>query len=189
MQFYCWCFLCLYSHALPARLQASGKQEPYLYDLSYFLQHLVQWLVLSKFLLKIYWFIVLCCLLCRTELTKSVVLPELIELSRDEGSSVRLAAFETLVNLLDIFDTGKSSCGHSFACESTVFPCFVSLSRVRVAAGWNFFCSFSWWMLGFPSLPVVVVFSLLVTSLLPLLPSWHLELLHIPYPSLARISI
>ncbi|XP_072819745.1 serine/threonine-protein phosphatase 4 regulatory subunit 4 isoform X2 [Vicugna pacos] len=42
-----------------------------------------------------------------TELTKSVVLPELIELSRDEGSSVRLAAFETLVNLLDIFDTGK----------------------------------------------------------------------------------
>eukprot|EP00071_Canis_lupus_P044500 XP_022278057.1 serine/threonine-protein phosphatase 4 regulatory subunit 4 isoform X5 [Canis lupus familiaris] len=42
-----------------------------------------------------------------TELTKSVVLPELIELSRDEGSSVRLAAFETLVNLLDVFDTGK----------------------------------------------------------------------------------
>ncbi|XP_025298836.1 serine/threonine-protein phosphatase 4 regulatory subunit 4 isoform X4 [Canis lupus dingo] len=42
-----------------------------------------------------------------TELTKSMVLPELIELSRDEGSSVRLAAFETLVNLLDVFDTGK----------------------------------------------------------------------------------
>ncbi|EPY81621.1 hypothetical protein CB1_000726090 [Camelus ferus] len=42
-----------------------------------------------------------------TELTKSVVLPELIELSRDEGSSVRLAAFETLVNLLDIFDTAS----------------------------------------------------------------------------------
>ncbi|ELK27054.1 Serine/threonine-protein phosphatase 4 regulatory subunit 4, partial [Myotis davidii] len=41
-----------------------------------------------------------------TDLTKSVVLPELIELSRDEGCSVRLAAFETLVNLLDIFDTG-----------------------------------------------------------------------------------
>lgn len=53
--------------------------------------------------------------MCRTDLTKSVVLPELIELSRDEGCSVRLAAFETLVNLLDIFDTGKSSCGHTFA--------------------------------------------------------------------------
>lgn len=37
-----------------------------------------------------------------------MVLPELIELSSDEGSSVRLAAFETLVNLLDIFDTGES---------------------------------------------------------------------------------
>jgi len=36
-----------------------------------------------------------------------VVLPELVELARDEGSSVRLAAFETLVNLLDMFDAGK----------------------------------------------------------------------------------
>ncbi|XP_052594820.1 serine/threonine-protein phosphatase 4 regulatory subunit 4 isoform X4 [Peromyscus californicus insignis] len=41
-----------------------------------------------------------------TELTKSVVLPELIELSGDESGSVRLAAFETLVNMLDMFDTG-----------------------------------------------------------------------------------
>ncbi|XP_061215845.1 serine/threonine-protein phosphatase 4 regulatory subunit 4 isoform X6 [Neopsephotus bourkii] len=40
------------------------------------------------------------------ELTKTVVLPELVELARDEGSSVRLAAFETLVNLLDMFDAG-----------------------------------------------------------------------------------
>ncbi|EDL18825.1 RIKEN cDNA 8430415E04, isoform CRA_b [Mus musculus] len=40
------------------------------------------------------------------ELTKNVVLPELIELSRDESGSVRLAAFETLVNMLDMFDTG-----------------------------------------------------------------------------------
>uniref|UniRef100_A0A8C3JQU7 Protein phosphatase 4 regulatory subunit 4 n=1 Tax=Calidris pygmaea TaxID=425635 RepID=A0A8C3JQU7_9CHAR len=41
-----------------------------------------------------------------TELTKTVVLPELVELARDESSSVRLAAFETLVNLLDMFDAG-----------------------------------------------------------------------------------
>ncbi|XP_053923732.1 serine/threonine-protein phosphatase 4 regulatory subunit 4 isoform X5 [Cuculus canorus] len=41
-----------------------------------------------------------------TELTKTVVLPELVELARDEDSSVRLAAFETLVNLLDMFDAG-----------------------------------------------------------------------------------
>ncbi|XP_064919655.1 serine/threonine-protein phosphatase 4 regulatory subunit 4 isoform X5 [Columba livia] len=41
-----------------------------------------------------------------TELTKTVVLPELVELARDESSSVRLAAFETLVNLLEMFDAG-----------------------------------------------------------------------------------
>lgn len=53
-----------------------------------------------------------------------MVLPELIELSRDEGSSVRLAAFETLVNLLDLFDTGKSSYAHSFAFETVFFHMF-----------------------------------------------------------------
>ncbi|XP_078191815.1 serine/threonine-protein phosphatase 4 regulatory subunit 4 isoform X8 [Callithrix jacchus] len=70
-----------------------------------------------------------------TELTKSVVLPELIELSRDEGSSVRLAAFETLVNLLDTFDTDdrsqtilplvKSFCEKSFKADESIL---ISLS-------------------------------------------------------------
>ncbi|KAM9202495.1 LOW QUALITY PROTEIN: serine/threonine-protein phosphatase 4 regulatory subunit 4 [Dugong dugon] len=70
-----------------------------------------------------------------TELTKNVVLPELIELSRDEGSSVRLAAFETLVNLLDIFDADdrsqtilplvKSFCEKSFKADESIL---VSLS-------------------------------------------------------------
>ncbi|XP_073923327.1 serine/threonine-protein phosphatase 4 regulatory subunit 4 isoform X2 [Castor canadensis] len=70
-----------------------------------------------------------------TELTKSVVLPELIELSRDEGSSVRLAAFETLVNLLDLFDTDdrsqtilplvKSFCEKSFKADESIL---ISLS-------------------------------------------------------------
>ncbi|XP_062037250.1 serine/threonine-protein phosphatase 4 regulatory subunit 4 [Lepus europaeus] len=70
-----------------------------------------------------------------TELTKSVVLPELIELSRDEGSSVRLAAFETLVNLLDVFDTDdrsqtilplvKSFCEKSFKADESIL---ISLS-------------------------------------------------------------
>ncbi|KAM8782188.1 serine/threonine-protein phosphatase 4 regulatory subunit 4 isoform 1-T1 [Rhynchonycteris naso] len=70
-----------------------------------------------------------------TDLTKSVVLPELIELSRDEGSSVRLAAFETLVNLLDIFDSDdrsqtilplvKSFCEKSFKADESIL---VSLS-------------------------------------------------------------
>ncbi|XP_027426847.1 serine/threonine-protein phosphatase 4 regulatory subunit 4 isoform X1 [Zalophus californianus] len=70
-----------------------------------------------------------------TELTKSMVLPELIELSRDEGSSVRLAAFETLVNLLDVFDTDdrsqtilplvKSFCEKSFKADESIL---ISLS-------------------------------------------------------------
>ncbi|XP_068942109.1 serine/threonine-protein phosphatase 4 regulatory subunit 4 isoform X2 [Petaurus breviceps papuanus] len=65
-----------------------------------------------------------------TELTKSVVLPELIELARDESSSVRLAAFETLVNLLEMFDADdrsqtilplvKSFCEKSFKADETI---------------------------------------------------------------------
>ncbi|MCJ8744013.1 hypothetical protein PDJAM_G00101280 [Pangasius djambal] len=38
------------------------------------------------------------------EHTKAVVLPELVELARDEGSTVRLAAFDTIINLLEMFD-------------------------------------------------------------------------------------
>ncbi|CAB1343055.1 unnamed protein product, partial [Coregonus sp. 'balchen'] len=37
--------------------------------------------------------------------TKAAVLPELVELARDEGSTVRLAAFDTIINLLEMFDS------------------------------------------------------------------------------------
>lgn len=49
------------------------------------------------------------CFYCRNsiEQTKIVILPELVELARDEGSSVRIAAFDTIVNLLVMFDSGK----------------------------------------------------------------------------------
>ncbi|XP_041950380.1 serine/threonine-protein phosphatase 4 regulatory subunit 4 isoform X1 [Alosa sapidissima] len=40
--------------------------------------------------------------------TKAVVLPELVELARDEGSTVRLAAFDTIINLLEMFDSALS---------------------------------------------------------------------------------
>eukprot|EP00062_Callorhinchus_milii_P018116 gi/632971228/ref/XP_007902068.1/ PREDICTED: serine/threonine-protein phosphatase 4 regulatory subunit 4 [Callorhinchus milii] len=39
------------------------------------------------------------------EQTKSAILPELVELARDEGCSVRIAAFDTIVNLLGLFDS------------------------------------------------------------------------------------
>jgi len=35
------------------------------------------------------------------------VLPELVELAQDEASTVRLAAFDTIINLLEMFDSGK----------------------------------------------------------------------------------
>lgn len=35
------------------------------------------------------------------------MLPELVELARDEGSTVRLAAFDTIINLLEMFDSGE----------------------------------------------------------------------------------
>ncbi|MGH0173467.1 UNVERIFIED_CONTAM: hypothetical protein FKN15_070230 [Acipenser sinensis] len=44
------------------------------------------------------------------EHTKGVILPELVELARDEGSSVRLAAFDTIVNLLEMFDNDDYYC-------------------------------------------------------------------------------
>ncbi|XP_051954654.1 serine/threonine-protein phosphatase 4 regulatory subunit 4 isoform X1 [Xyrauchen texanus] len=41
---------------------------------------------------------------------KVEVLPELVELARDESSTVRLAAFDTIVNLLEMFDIDDRTC-------------------------------------------------------------------------------
>lgn len=76
--------------------------------------------------------------MCRTELTKSVVLPELIELSRDESGSVRLAAFETLVNMLDMFDTGKSACADIFISERLFSMFYITNKEQRLIQ--IFFC-------------------------------------------------
>ena len=39
--------------------------------------------------------------------TKSAILPELVELTNDEESYVRLAGLETVVNILSLLDDGK----------------------------------------------------------------------------------
>ncbi|TRY57017.1 hypothetical protein DNTS_023928 [Danionella cerebrum] len=44
------------------------------------------------------------------ELTKIEVLPELVELAQDEASTVRLAAFDTIINLLEMFDSDDRTC-------------------------------------------------------------------------------
>ena len=40
--------------------------------------------------------------------TKNAILPELVELTNDEESFVRLAGLETVVNLLSLLDEGKT---------------------------------------------------------------------------------
>lgn len=60
------------------------------------------------------------------------MLPELIELSRDESGSVRLAAFETLVNMLDMFDTGKSACAGIFISERLFSMFYITNKEQRL---------------------------------------------------------
>ncbi|XP_078418305.1 serine/threonine-protein phosphatase 4 regulatory subunit 4 isoform X2 [Cetorhinus maximus] len=64
------------------------------------------------------------------EQTKSAILPELVELAKDEGSSVRIAAFDTIVNLLVMFDSDDRTqiifplvmmfCEKSFKADETI---------------------------------------------------------------------
>lgn len=94
-----------------------------------------------------------------------MVLPELIELSRDESGSVRLAAFETLVNMLDMFDTGKSACAGIFISERLFSMFYITNKEQRLIQIVLF------------SLEFYDFFSFLMSSMLLLLPSWYLVLL------------
>ena len=44
----------------------------------------------------------------RLESTQSIIIPELVELTNDEETSVRLAGLETITNLLSLLDDGES---------------------------------------------------------------------------------
>ena len=46
----------------------------------------------------------------RVDDTRTDLLPELVELADDEESSVRLAAFDTIINLMEMMDGGESAC-------------------------------------------------------------------------------
>ena len=66
------------------------------------------------------------------ELTKSAILPVLVELSNDESSDVRLSAIETIVNLLNLLDDEVcnntivplviKSCDHAKSLEDCTLP-------------------------------------------------------------------
>ena len=45
----------------------------------------------------------------RVDNTRTELLPELVKLARDEESSVCLAAFDTIINLMEMIDNGESS--------------------------------------------------------------------------------
>lgn len=49
------------------------------------------------------------CRSLRVDDTRTQLLPELVELAEDEESSVRLAAFDTIINLMEMMDSGESS--------------------------------------------------------------------------------
>ena len=44
---------------------------------------------------------------CSLDCTKSAILPELVELTNDEESYVRIAGLETVVNILTLLDDGN----------------------------------------------------------------------------------
>lgn len=44
----------------------------------------------------------------RVDDTRTELLPELLELAGDEESSVRLAAFDTIISLMEMMDGGES---------------------------------------------------------------------------------
>lgn len=44
----------------------------------------------------------------RVDHTRIELLPELEELARDEESSVRLAAFDTIINLMEMINAGEA---------------------------------------------------------------------------------
>lgn len=44
----------------------------------------------------------------RVEDTRNELLPELLELAGDEESSVRLAAFDSIISLIEMMDGGES---------------------------------------------------------------------------------
>lgn len=54
--------------------------------------------------------------------TRTELFPDLVELARDEESSVRLAAFDTIINLMEMIDSGESSGDNRWSYEEKQCP-------------------------------------------------------------------
>ena len=53
------------------------------------------------------------------ESTQSIIIPELVELTNDEETSVRLAGLETITNLLSLLDDGEGM-NLFWSCKTTL---------------------------------------------------------------------
>lgn len=54
--------------------------------------------------------------LYRVEDVRAEIFPDLMALAADEESSVRLAAFDTIINLMELMDSGESSPLYILSC-------------------------------------------------------------------------
>ena len=66
----------------------------------------------------------------RLESTQSIIIPELVELTNDEETSVRLAGLETITNLLSLLDDGEDmnllwSCKITLPQDSAIRYCLL----------------------------------------------------------------
>lgn len=75
----------------------------------------------------------LSCYLFRVEDTRMELLPELLKLTEDEENAVRLAAFDTIINLMEIMDSGES-----WAVSEEwklIFPSFLLSGTTKLSKG------------------------------------------------------
>lgn len=72
----------------------------------------------------------------RLDDTRTELLPELVELAGDEESSVRLAAFDTIINLMEMMDSGESS-GRTVVNKRNLSLRFPQNVRTHVLKAWH----------------------------------------------------
>lgn len=68
--------------------------------------------ILNFEICQILWFLIVELSCCRVEETKTAILPELVELTKDEKIEVRLAGLDTLVSVLPLLDNGEALLHH-----------------------------------------------------------------------------
>lgn len=71
----------------------------------------------------------------RVDDTRTELLPELVELAGDEESSVRLAAFDSIVSLMEMMDSGESLLDETSVSVSTASKT-IPLLQMTASMSW-----------------------------------------------------